>query len=190
MHMSKNDAVSADVHSTTKRGLNDAVWKATSIGTYWIVDDATEDAMDRAASRHLQNAVDMAKQHDFEHPGLRVFMREQGHLRQRQPGSLSALEPEGGHMEEAKLIVESLSTAFGGLSQVPGSLLGHAVFGRVTNGGPRTNAEIRTLIDGIVGVIAGHRNDVELDEDSLRARIVGGYRAAWNAMRNTHAPLI
>lgn len=93
-------------------------------------------------------------------------------------------------LEEAKLIVESLSIAFGGLSQVPDSLLGHAVFGRVNNGGPRTNTEIRALIDGIVGVISGHWDNVELDEDSLRARIVGGYRAAWNAKASTYAPLI
>jgi hypothetical protein len=75
MFMNKNDAVSADIHSTTELGLNNAVWKATSVDIYWDADDATEDALQSAASRPVENAVDSARRADPEHPGLRIYLR-------------------------------------------------------------------------------------------------------------------
>jgi hypothetical protein len=99
--------------------------------------------------------------------------------------------------EEAKLIVDSLSTAFGDLFQVPDETIGHAIFGRVNSGDARNSAEVQKLVDEVTEVIsnhwedvAGHWKHIDLDEDSLRARIVKGYRAARVSTTGNQVPWI
>jgi hypothetical protein len=86
-----------------------------------------------------------------------------------------------------KQIVDALTSASGGASQVGDSTIGAAIFGNANNHG-WNRARVENVIKCAARLIAERWADTGAEVEAVRIAIVDGYRAAHAKMPGTSAP--